>query len=88
MDMYPEQIITSSLKEAVLHVYNFYSYFLTTAAAIAIATVTTTTTTTTTTTNNNNNNNSDNNNNHFFKLTYTLRREANANTTFVAVLFS
>ena len=82
MDMYPEQIITSSLKEAVLHVYNFYSYFLTTAAAIAIATVTTTTTT------NNNNNNSDNNNNHFFKLTYTLRREANANTTFVAVLFS
>ena len=84
MDMYPEQIITSSLKEAVLHVYNFYSYFLTNAAAIAIATVTTTTTTN----NNNNSNNNNNNNNHFFKLTYTLRREANANTTFVAVLFS
>jgi len=45
--MYPEQIITSSLKDAVLHVHNFYSYFHTTAAATATVTTTTITTTTT-----------------------------------------
>ena len=46
MAMYPEQIVTSSLQEAVLHVNNCYSYYHTTATA--------------TTTNNNNNNNNNN----------------------------
>ena len=81
--MYQEQIVTSSLKEAVLHVNNFYSYFHITATATAATTTTTitpATTSTTTTTNNNNNN--------FFDLTYILRRESNANTTFVAVILS